>query len=388
MDTPGPIDTPGLLAHLHAHGTPLTLPRGGTLCWDDAGLHRAAHRAAPERYALLSLTAGTHPWQRARTLLQILAASQAGLDAPTRATLAATARVLTLALPPATVLTTLLALRRLRANHKHTTRAILRFVLEHPDAPTLIATRRTALLDCYEHALGTSTARHCARRIAAGDTGSPHLQRRLLRFLTPAPPPHVLTRVTDLYTGAPDAPPTACPPPDPLRTPPLADADLNLDTAAPFHGTLALVLDTTRHPEAPGTTPLHALAHRLTRLCPRLHTLHTPDTGNGEHAGNGENGRPDLNALLHAARAARPDLIAVLTDRDTPQTTGPPHPAVPEIHYRLDADGLPDSLPAPAALPPWLLAHCTAGADWLHTTLRHHLDDLDSRLAPHTAPRP
>ncbi|MGK5559308.1 hypothetical protein ACSNOI_47705, partial [Actinomadura kijaniata] len=110
-----------------------------TLCWDDADLHRAAQASDPEGYALLALAPGVAPWQRARVLLQTLAASQAGLDDPTRATLARLAHVLTLALPPAQVITVLLALRRLRANHKHTTRAILRFVLEHPDADALIA---------------------------------------------------------------------------------------------------------------------------------------------------------------------------------------------------------------------------------------------------------
>ncbi|GAA2440004.1 hypothetical protein GCM10010191_64270 [Actinomadura vinacea] len=194
------MDTPTLLTHLETRTPPLTLPRGGTLRWDDADFHRAAYTDDPEGYALLGLAPGVRSWQRARVLLQILAASQAGLDDTTRATLAKTARVLTLALPPAQVITVLLALRRLRANHKHTTRTALRFVLEHPHADALIAARRPALLDCFEHALGKATARGCARRIADGDTGSDYLQRRLLRFLTA---PHAaLPRVTALYEAA------------------------------------------------------------------------------------------------------------------------------------------------------------------------------------------
>ncbi|WP_165967023.1 VWA domain-containing protein [Actinomadura sp. 7K507] len=194
------MDTPTLLAHLENHDIPLTLPRGGTLRWDDADLHRAAHTLDPEGYALLGLAPGVRPWQRARVLLQILAASQAGLDEQARAVLARVARVLTLALPPAHVITVLLALRRLRANHKHTTRAALRFVLEHPDADALIAARRPALVDCFEHALGKAAARGCARRIHDGDTASDYLRRRLLRFLgDPAAAP---ARVRALYGAA------------------------------------------------------------------------------------------------------------------------------------------------------------------------------------------
>ncbi|MCQ0017777.1 hypothetical protein [Actinomadura madurae] len=48
---------------------------------------------------------------------------------------------MTLGLPPGHVITVLLRLRRLRANHKNTTRTALRFVLEHPGADALIAAR-------------------------------------------------------------------------------------------------------------------------------------------------------------------------------------------------------------------------------------------------------
>ncbi|WP_141575582.1 hypothetical protein [Actinomadura sp. WMMA1423] len=218
------MDTPTLLAHLHHHDTALSLPRGACLRWDDADLHRAAHTGDPEHYALLGLAPGVRPWQRARVLLQVLAASQAGLDEPARAVQARVSRVLTLALPPAHVITVLLALRRLRANHKHTTRTALRFVLEHPAADALIAARRPALRDCFEHALGAATARGCARRIAGGDTASDYLQRRLLRFLTdPAAAP---ARVQALYhPGGPAAGPAA-----------LGEPVLAVETARPYRG--------------------------------------------------------------------------------------------------------------------------------------------------------
>ncbi|RKS73589.1 hypothetical protein BZB76_4289 [Actinomadura pelletieri DSM 43383] len=236
------MDTPTFLAHLQTHDTPLTLPRGGALRWDDADLHRAVHARDAEGYALLGLAPGARPWQRARVLLQTLAASQAGLDEHARAVSARVARVLTLGLPPAHVITVLLALRRLRANHKHTTRAVLRFVLEHPHADALIAARRPALLDCFEHALGTTTARGCARRIRAGDTASEYLRRRLLRFLTAptATPtatvgPTAGARVRALYT--PD--PTPTPATDPVP----ASVAASVAVAAAVDGRAGTVLD-------------------------------------------------------------------------------------------------------------------------------------------------
>nr|SBO93807.1 hypothetical protein BN4615_P3321 [Nonomuraea gerenzanensis] len=148
---------------------PLELSRGGEPGWGDAELHRSARLSDPKGYALLALVPGVLPWQRARVLLEILAASQDGLGEATRATLAKVTRALMFGLPPAYALRALLALRRLRANHKHTTRAIVAFVLEHPDADALIEARRPALVDCLEHALGRSTARTCARLVTASD---------------------------------------------------------------------------------------------------------------------------------------------------------------------------------------------------------------------------
>lgn len=71
------MDTPTLLAHFEGCTDSLTLPRGGALRWDDADLHRAAFAADPEGYALLGLAPGVSTSQRARVLLQVLAASQA-----------------------------------------------------------------------------------------------------------------------------------------------------------------------------------------------------------------------------------------------------------------------------------------------------------------------
>lgn len=191
------MDTPTLLQHFRTHDAPLALSRGGDLVWDDAELHRSARLSDPEGYALLALVPGVLPWQRARVLLCTLAASQDGLDERTRATLAKVARALMFGLPPAYALTALLALRRLRVNHKHATRAVVAFVLEHPEADALIEARRPALVDCFEHALGKATARGCARLIAEGDTGSGRLRRSLLRFASD--PAVAIGRVRALY---------------------------------------------------------------------------------------------------------------------------------------------------------------------------------------------
>ncbi|MDX3106779.1 hypothetical protein [Nonomuraea angiospora] len=191
------MDIPTLLQHFRTHDAPLVLSRGGDLAWDDAELHRSARLSDPEGYALLALVPGALPWQRARVLLCTLAASQDGLDERTRATLAKVTRALMFGLPPAYAVTALLALRRLRVNHKHATRAVVTFVLEHPEADALIEARRPALVDCFEHALGKATARGCARLIAEGDTGSGRLRRSLLRFTSD--PAAAIGRVRALY---------------------------------------------------------------------------------------------------------------------------------------------------------------------------------------------
>ncbi|WP_019634575.1 hypothetical protein [Actinomadura atramentaria] len=343
------MDTPTLLTHLQTHDRPLTLPRGGALHWDDAARHAAARAAAPGRYAVLGLAPGVVPWQRARVLLQILTASQAGLRDDDRAVLAAAAHRLAHAVPPGHVITALLALRRLRANHKHTTRAVLRFVLEHPDADVLIAARRAALADCFEHALGTATARGCARRVAAGDTGSDYLRRRLLRFL--ADPAAALPRVTALYTadaapgvaaGLPAHPPRPLPP----------------DPPGPFPGDLTLVLHETEADPAARHLAA-ALRTALGRTCPRLAVRSAPAPDGAS------DGVPDGGGVLVTVEPGGDGTVVHCRPR-----TGPDD----------DAEGR--ALTRTAELPGlavWIAAHAPAGPDWLHDALR-------DRLAPPARP--
>jgi hypothetical protein len=437
------MDTPTLLAHLETHDTPLTLPRGATLRWDDAGLHRAAHSGDAEGYALLALAPGVRPWQRARVLLQILAASQAGLGEPARGVQARVARVLTLGLPPAHVITVLLALRRLRANHKHTTRTVLRFVLEHPGADALIAARRPALLDCFEHALGTATARGCARRIDAGDTGSDYLRRRLLRFLTdPAAAP---ARVQALYRAGQEHVPASDEPVlpvDPVRERPATITATNrgdiaatlvhlyrggpaedlyaalgryVDAAAAqfprFPGTVALVLDASASMRGYGDrewAPLSqaaALRMVLSQVCDRLEVV---ETGGDERL---PRGATDLAAGVLDALGAGPDLVAVVSDgyenvfpgdlarvaASLPRA-GITTPVVFCHALFTGSDDLTLRRPAPslpqrgfwhqddfAELLPWMFGHCDAGAPWLRAALHARLDDLDRQADRLTA---
>jgi len=418
------MNTPALLTHFRTHAAPLVLSRRGRLAWDDADLHRDAWQADPEAYALLALVPGVRQWQRARVLLRMLASSQAHLPGPARALLAKVTRALLFGLPPAQVITVLLAARRLRANHKHTTRAAVAFVLEHPDGDALIKARRPALVDCLEHALGKATARACARLIAEGDTGSPYLRGRLLRFT--ADPATAIRRMRALY-GDPGVHNAPAPqePPVPLD-PPHADPDVVTvtnrgDIAAtlvhlyrggpeselrpalaryvaeatrdlprlPAH--LALVLDTSASMRGYGErewavmSQAAALRLVLDQVCERLTVVETGGTETDPR------GATDLATGLLDALAAGPDLVAVVTDgyentlpgdlarvAATLPRAGITTPVLLCQAMFTRSDDLTFRTPAPelprarfwhqddfAELLPWLLCHCAPGRAWL-----------------------
>ncbi|GAA1624857.1 hypothetical protein GCM10009733_021910 [Nonomuraea maheshkhaliensis] len=363
------MDTPTLLQHFRTHDVPLVLSRSGEPVWDDAELHRTAQLSDPEGYALLALVPGALPWQRARVLLRTLAATQDGLDERTRATLAKVTRALMFGLPPAYALTALLALRRLRANHKHVTRAVVAFVLEHPEADTLIEARRPALVDCFEHALGKTTARACARLIAeatetaeaagtartartaentetAGGDGGRYLRRSLLRFT--ADPVLATKRLRALYApgtyGVP-APQEAPAPLDPVREyPPIVTPTNRGDIAATLvhlyqggpaaelrpalagyvaaatrglpglDASVAMVLDTSGsmrgYGEREWAVMSQAVALRLVlaEICDRFTVV---ETGGSERAPMGS---ADLAGGLLDALGTGPDLVVIVTD--------------------------------------------------------------------------
>jgi hypothetical protein len=198
-----------LVPQLETATGPLRVGRDGTVRAGDEQRHAAAFAADPAGYALLALLPGLPTDQRARILLRLLESSWRGLDAGTRDTLGRVVAVLVPALPATDVLTVLLALRHRRANHKHVTRATVRLLTAHPQAPAALASHRRVLRACVEHALGKSTARGCAAELRHGRATGAHLGRHLYRF---APDPAVAAeRLLSLYGPAPAGPLTAAP---------------------------------------------------------------------------------------------------------------------------------------------------------------------------------
>ncbi|MEV0995946.1 vWA domain-containing protein [Nonomuraea sp. NPDC050202] len=426
------MDTPTLLTHFRTHDVPLELSRGGEPVWDDAELHRSARLSDPEGYALLALVPGALPWQRARVLLETLAASQDGLGEATRATLAKVTRALMFGLPPAYAITALLALRRLRANHKHTTRAIVTFVLEHPDADALIEARRPALIDCLEHALGKATARACARLVSEGGAGSAYLRRSLLRFT--ADPAAAIVRLRALYGPGTYGAPAPQEPPAPLdpvtEQPPIVTPTNRGDIAATlvhlYRGgpaaelrpalagyvaqaarglprlaaNVALVLDTSRsmrgYGEREWAVMSQAMALRLvlSEVCERLTVVETGGTAQAPA------GSADLAGALLDALGPGPDLVVVVTDgyenhlpgdlarvAATLPRAGVTTPVVLCLAAFTRGDDLTLRDPAPelphrpfwhqddfAALLPWVFAHFGAGAEWIRTAMLTRLE--------------
>lgn len=427
------MNTAVLLDHLRTHGAPLAVSRAGVVGWDDAELHRAAYADDPQGYVLLALVPGVRSTQRARVLLQALSVSRDGMDEPTRAVLDRAVRALLFGLPPELVITVLLALRRMRANHKHTTRAILTFVLDHPDAEWLIDARRPALIDCVEHALGKATARGCVRRITEGDTGSPALRRDLLRFT--ADPESALLRMAELYargTYGVAAPVDPVAPLEPARErPPVVTVTNRGDIAAtlvhlyrggegtelrsalaeyiaeatralpPLNASITLLLDTSESMRGYGDrewallSQAQALRLVLGEVCEHLTVI---------EIGDNQTGPTDLATGLLDALDTAPDLIAVITDGYENRFPGDLARVVSSLPrvgittpivlcQALFTNGDDRSLrdPAPdlphhtfwhqddfAALLPWLAARTGGGRDWIRCATLRVLADRDT----------
>ncbi|HMA36350.1 MAG TPA: VWA domain-containing protein [Chloroflexia bacterium] len=181
MNTPAPRPGP-FLEHLRAEDTPFTLRRSGAPVWADEAAHRAFYQGDPELYALAALVTGTPESQRLRILYQVLERSRTDLAAGERATLGRVTRLLLAVLPADQVLTVFLALRRARANHKHTAHAILGYILNHPQMEDLVRRRRPTVMDCLEHALGKNVARGAIRRLIETPDDRAYVQRTMLRF--------------------------------------------------------------------------------------------------------------------------------------------------------------------------------------------------------------
>jgi hypothetical protein len=346
-----------LLSHLRGGSAPFVLRRvDREPALADAAVHREAFERDTELYALLGLAPEAHPAQRARALFYLLWATREGCDLRQRDLFVRATAALLASLPADDVLTVFLALRRVRANHKHTTRAIVRYILEHPCLPSLAALRRPSVVDCLEHAVGTSTMRACARMLGAGPVDERYLRSKLLRFLeddagaravipylygyasTPgASEPYALAHVrfAGLLDSEGDEPKTVTPTnrgdlaaalyhtyrggPTPELLAAAAETADRLAPALPrFDGTVALVLDvsasTRGYGEREWACVSQAVAFRmiLERCCERLLVFQAGAFGDLEPPVPA--GPTDLAEPLLAALAEGPDLVVVVTD--------------------------------------------------------------------------
>lgn len=180
---------PNFVQHLRARLTPLFVRRQGALAWDDLREHAASYRQDPELYALLALSDKVQPAQKARVLFHLLAEPRPGLAPDIRNTVDRVAERLRSQLEPEQVLSVFLALRRARANHKHTRRAVVAYLLNHPATAMLAVRRPRAVRDALEHALGRNVARACGRLLGLAvpdERASGYLGRNLLRHAADA----------------------------------------------------------------------------------------------------------------------------------------------------------------------------------------------------------
>jgi hypothetical protein len=161
--------------------SPFRLRRGQAVDWPDRERHDSAWQQDPELYALAGLSEDTADDQQAAVLFQVLRRSWAGLPESIRETCGRIVRVLLQRLSTERVLTVLLALRRERANHKHVTRAILGFLLDHPDLERLAGRCPHILVDLIEHALGRNTVRGIVKQLVPGSPPAEEA-RALLRW--------------------------------------------------------------------------------------------------------------------------------------------------------------------------------------------------------------
>jgi hypothetical protein len=190
---PPPVSGAEIAAFLNGlqrDDAPFTLKRDGlppTLA--DAEAHRAMQIAHPAEYATLGLLESVPEGQRACLLFESLRETRDGLSTEERTRRERLTGGLLAITAPDDVLTAFLALRRVRANHKHVTRAIVGWLLNHPDGADLWTHRRPAVMDCLEHALGKNVLRACLRYASLGTaertaTTEAYLRRNLLRYAT------------------------------------------------------------------------------------------------------------------------------------------------------------------------------------------------------------
>lgn len=189
------------IQHLRTTAEPFRVRRVDRLpLATDLPLHTATRLLDPELYALSAIAERVQPAQRARVLYNLLAQSRRNLTPDVILTLNRVTAYLLHVLAPDIVLGVFLALRRGRANHKHVTRAIVRYLLNHPAGVALVVRRRAAVRDVLEHALGRDVARGCAKRLRAGtDLTDAYVRRNLLKFASD--PGRAAELMMNLYAG-------------------------------------------------------------------------------------------------------------------------------------------------------------------------------------------
>ena len=179
------MDSCSFRQHLRSEDSPFAVRRGtSTVKWSDKEIHRLQFQRDGELYALMAISPDLQPTQRTRMLYQFLRSPRGELSPDVRSTLDRAARLLSATLPADDVLTVFLALRRERINRKHTSRFVLRYILNHPCLEDLAQRRRPTIVDCIEHAVGRNVARGCIKRLEAEDNHDPYVVRNLLRHAT------------------------------------------------------------------------------------------------------------------------------------------------------------------------------------------------------------
>ncbi|HAZ48785.1 MAG TPA: hypothetical protein DDW76_09695 [Cyanobacteria bacterium UBA11369] len=173
-----------ILQHLRSHREPFVLHKGTLPLWSDESRHQRAYAQNPELYALMGVAKGVLPQGRSRILFQLLRTSRQGMAKDARQILESITNFLLSILHPDRILTVFLALRRVRANHKHTSKAIINYILNHPNLEDMVNCRRPAVVDCLEHAMGKNVARACAKMLSLPELADEkYLRRHLLKFV-------------------------------------------------------------------------------------------------------------------------------------------------------------------------------------------------------------
>jgi len=198
------VDSGAWLLMMRAQAPALHVRRQGAPADPLLDEHCRAAATDLELYALVAIATKADVEQQIRALAALLATSRANAPEMARGIADRVIAVLVAHLPDAAVLRAFTATRRLRANHKHATRAFVRWLFKHPDVDHLIATHRRILTELLEHVLGRNVARACLKHIGAPSTdGAVYVTKHLHRLLPGVDPARTEALVAYLAHGGP-----------------------------------------------------------------------------------------------------------------------------------------------------------------------------------------